>query len=208
MSVAPNLPVLWHIEISHFNEKARWALAHKGVEHRRRAPTPGGHMIVALWLTRGRNKTFPLLQLDGQAIGDSTAIIAALERRFPDPPLYPEDPAERRRALELEEFETKLRKNPRGYIAQPRVELSAAPTWCDTQLEPRRLDLRPFVLTGKDTWVLPGGLTRVALKPNSYVVNSSQGGGSKDTWVLGERPHGERLGERALADRPNGDQTT
>jgi glutathione S-transferase len=102
--VAANLPVLWHIEISHFNEKARWALAHKGVEHRRRAPTPGAHMVVALWLTRGRNKTFPLLQLDGQAIGDSTEIIAALERRFPDPPLYPDDPAERRRALELEEF--------------------------------------------------------------------------------------------------------
>ena len=100
-------------------------------------------------------------------------------------------------ALELEEFETKLRKNPRGYIAQPRVELSAAPTWCDTLLEPRRLDLRPFVLTGKDTWVLPGGLTRVALKPNSYVVNSSQGGGWKDTWVLAEKvlvekAHGEK----------------
>ncbi len=97
-------PVLWHIEISHFNEKARWALAHKRVEHERRAPTPGAHMVVALWLTRGRHKTFPLLQLDGQAIADSTAIIAALERRFPEPPLYPEDPAERRRALELEEF--------------------------------------------------------------------------------------------------------
>jgi glutathione S-transferase len=102
--VATQKPVLWHIEISHYNEKARWALAHKGVEHERRAPTPGAHMIVALWLTRGRHKTFPLLQLDGEAISDSTAIIAALERRFPDPPLYPEDPAERRRALELEEF--------------------------------------------------------------------------------------------------------
>ena len=88
-------------------------------------------------------------------------------------------------AVELEQFEAKLRKNPRGYIAQPRVELSAAPTWCDGLVEPRRLDLRPFVLTGKETWVLPGGLTRVALQRNSYVVNSSQGGGSKDTWVLG-----------------------
>ena len=58
-------PVLWHIEISHFNEKARWALDYKGVEHERRAPTPGAHMLVALWLTRGHNKTFPLLQLDG-----------------------------------------------------------------------------------------------------------------------------------------------
>jgi glutathione S-transferase len=97
-------PTLWQIEISHFNEKVRWALDHKGIEHERRAPTPGAHMAVALWLTRGRHKTFPLLQLDGAVIGDSTAIIAALEHRFPDPPLYPEDPDERRRALELEEF--------------------------------------------------------------------------------------------------------
>lgn len=85
---------------------------------------------------------------------------------------------------ELDEFGAKLRERPRGYIAQPRVELSAAPTWCDTELAPRRLDLRPFVLTGRRTWVLPGGLSRVALAANSYVVNSSQGGGSKDTWVL------------------------
>jgi uncharacterized circularly permuted ATP-grasp superfamily protein len=85
---------------------------------------------------------------------------------------------------EIAEFAAKLRENPRGYIAQPRVELSAAPTWCETDVAPRRVDLRPFVLTGKKTWVLPGGLCRVALKPNSYVVNSSQGGGSKDTWVL------------------------
>jgi glutathione S-transferase len=101
---AVDKPVLWHIEISHFNEKARWALAHKNVEHERRAPTPGAHMVVALWLTRGRHKTFPILQLDGRAIGDSSAIIAALEDRYPDPPLYPEDPVDRARALELEDF--------------------------------------------------------------------------------------------------------
>jgi glutathione S-transferase len=97
-------PVLWHIAISHYSEKARWALAHKGVDHERRAPTPGAHMLVALWLTRGREKTFPLLRLDGRTIGDSTAIIGALEERFPKDPLYPEDPDERRRALELEDF--------------------------------------------------------------------------------------------------------
>jgi len=97
-------PILWHIEISHFSEKARWALDYKGIEHERRAPTPGAHMAVALWLTRGRHKTFPVLQLDGTAIGDSTDIVAGLERRFSDTPLYPEDPDERRRALELEEF--------------------------------------------------------------------------------------------------------
>lgn len=86
---------------------------------------------------------------------------------------------------EIAEFKEKLLAKPRGYIAQPRVELSTAPTWVDGAVVPRRLDLRPFVLTGKSIWVLPGGLTRVALKEGSYVVNSSQGGGSKDTWVLG-----------------------
>jgi glutathione S-transferase len=102
--MAASKPILWHIAISHYNEKARWALEYKGVEHERRAPTPGAHMAVALWLTRGRHTTFPILQLDGETIGDSTPIIAALEERFPDPPLYPSDPDERRRALELEEF--------------------------------------------------------------------------------------------------------
>jgi uncharacterized circularly permuted ATP-grasp superfamily protein len=85
---------------------------------------------------------------------------------------------------ELEEFADKIRANPEGYIAQPVVELSTCPTWVQGEAAPRRVDLRPFVLTGTHTWVLPGGLTRVALKAGSYVVNSSQGGGSKDTWVL------------------------
>jgi glutathione S-transferase len=97
-------PLLWHIKVSHYNEKARWALDYKGVEHDRRAPVPGSHMLFALWLTRGQGKTFPVLQLDGQTIGDSTRIIEALERRYPEPPLYPEDPEERARALELEDF--------------------------------------------------------------------------------------------------------
>jgi glutathione S-transferase len=96
--------VLWHIPVSHYNEKARWALELKGIEHERRAPPPPAHIAVALWLTRGSCATFPLLELDGRAIGDSTAIIAALEERFPEPPLYPADPAERARALALEEF--------------------------------------------------------------------------------------------------------
>jgi glutathione S-transferase len=95
---------LWHIEISHYNEKARWALDYKGVPHVRRAPTPGAHMAVALWLTRGKCATFPLLELDGERIGDSTRIIERLEQRFPEPPLYPEDPEERARALALEDF--------------------------------------------------------------------------------------------------------
>lgn len=99
-------PVLYHIPISHYSEKVRWALDYKGVEHERRSPTvpPGIHMLVSLWQTRGKHKTFPVLRLDGRAIGDSTVIIAALEERWPEPPLYPEDPAERARALELEDW--------------------------------------------------------------------------------------------------------
>jgi len=85
---------------------------------------------------------------------------------------------------ERKEFAKKVVAHPRNYIAQPLVELSACPTWTPRGPAPRRVDLRPFVLRGNDTWVLSGGLTRVALVRGSYVVNSSQGGGSKDTWVL------------------------
>jgi len=97
-------PVLWQIEISHYSEKVRWALEHKGIAHRRRSPLPGIHMAIALWLTGGEQKTLPILQLNGRTIGDSTAAIAALEEYRPEPALYPSDPDERRRALELEDF--------------------------------------------------------------------------------------------------------
>jgi uncharacterized circularly permuted ATP-grasp superfamily protein len=90
-------------------------------------------------------------------------------------------------AAERAEFRRRIEAQPRKYVAQHRVELSTCPTWESSSkgLVPRRVDLRPFVLTGPEgSWVLPGGLTRVALREGSYVVNSSQGGGSKDTWVL------------------------
>ena len=90
---------------------------------------------------------------------------------------------------ELKDFAARIEKNPRKYIAQPRIELSTSPTWTGTRAEPRRVDLRPYVVSGTDRWVLPGGLSRVALRKGSYVVNSSQGGGSKDTWVLGGASH-------------------
>jgi glutathione S-transferase len=96
--------VLWHLPISHYNEKVRWALAWKSIEHERHAPLPGAHMAIALALTRGRTKTCPVLQLDGKAIGDSTRIIAALEEAVPEPALYPADAGDRARALELEDF--------------------------------------------------------------------------------------------------------
>ena len=85
---------------------------------------------------------------------------------------------------ELAELRAKLKKDPANFISQPVVNLSVCPTLVGRRIEPRHVDLRPFALTGKSTWVLPGGLTRVALKRGSLVVNSSQGGGSKDTWVL------------------------
>jgi glutathione S-transferase len=96
--------VLWHISFSNFNEKARWALDYKRVPHGRRTSDNGLHPLFSLILTRGKHKTFPLLQIDGRTIGDSTAIIEELERRFPEPPLYPAEPDERRHALELEDF--------------------------------------------------------------------------------------------------------
>ena len=86
--------------------------------------------------------------------------------------------------VEREKFTRAIRANPRNYMAQPMLKLSAAPTLAGNVLEPRHLDLRPFVLSGKDIYVTTGGLTRVALRKGSTVVNSSQGGGSKDTWVV------------------------
>ncbi len=88
---------------------------------------------------------------------------------------------------EHEKFRHLILKNPRNYIAQPTLELSTAPTYLDDKVEPRHLDLRPFILSGSDIWVTPGGLTRVALRKGSLVVNSSQGGGSKDTWIVDSR---------------------
>jgi glutathione S-transferase len=96
--------VLWHLPVSHYNEKVRWALAYKDVPHERRTPPPALYMAVALWLTRGTGNTLPVLRINQETVGDSTEIIAALERRFREPPLYPSDPDERRRALELEDF--------------------------------------------------------------------------------------------------------
>lgn len=87
---------------------------------------------------------------------------------------------------ELEACRAALLADPASYIAQPMVALSVSPTLTEAGLEPRHVDLRPYAVTGRSTWVLPGGLTRVALKKGSLVVNSSQGGGSKDTWVLAE----------------------
>ena len=89
---------------------------------------------------------------------------------------------------ERAKFATLIEQNPRNYIAQPTLSLSRVPTIIDGHLEGRHVDLRPYILYGEEVYVLPGGLTRVALRKGSLVVNSSQGGGSKDTWVIAEDP--------------------
>jgi len=99
--VTDELPVLWQYSFSNYNEKARWALDFKGIPHRRHSVMPGWPR--SLWMSRG-DRTLPVLDLDGTRVMDSTRIIAALEERIPDPALYPEDPEERRRALDLEDF--------------------------------------------------------------------------------------------------------
>ncbi|CAI9119615.1 circularly permuted type 2 ATP-grasp protein [Brytella acorum] len=87
-------------------------------------------------------------------------------------------------AAERDAFRDKLRDDPANYISQPVLRLSTSPTLCGSRVEARHVDLRPFTLTGKSSWVLPGALSRVAIREGSLVVNSSQGGGSKDTWVM------------------------
>ena len=129
------MPRLWQLTLSHFSEKVRWALAYKSVAHERRTPAPGLHMAVALWLTGGRTATLPVLELDGRAIGDSTAIIGALEERYTEPALYPVDPEERGRALALEDwFDKNLGPDARRLIFH------------DMGREPARLDAAVHVV--------------------------------------------------------------
>jgi uncharacterized circularly permuted ATP-grasp superfamily protein len=85
---------------------------------------------------------------------------------------------------QIEAFRGRIIENPANYVAQPTLALSTCPTYVEAGIAPRHIDLRPFVLSGKDVTMAPGGLTRVALREGSLVVNSSQGGGTKDTWVL------------------------
>jgi glutathione S-transferase len=98
------LPVLWQLQISHYNEKVRWALDLKRIPHVRRSLLPAVHAIKAKRLTGGETEKTPVMTIEGRSIGDSTRIIAELEERWPQPNLYPENEADRRRALELEEF--------------------------------------------------------------------------------------------------------
>jgi glutathione S-transferase len=112
-----DMPLLWHIPVSHFNEKARWTLDYKGIAHRRRVLGPD--YLIRAWRATGRG-TLPILFLDGRAIGDSTHIIAALEERYPEAPLYPADAAMREHALALEDyFDEQLGPALRAAIVTP-----------------------------------------------------------------------------------------
>jgi len=102
-------------------------------------------------------------------------------------------------ASERDEFRQRILADPRNYIAQPTLALSAAPCFVDGCIEPRHVDLRPYILSGEKVTIVPGGLTRVALRKGSLVVNSSQGGGSKDTWVLNEQLPPRQSGADARA---------
>jgi len=109
---------------------------------------------------------------------------------------------------ELEKYKDLIRANPRNYVAQPMLGLSRVPTIVEDHFEGRHVDLRPYILYGKDIFVLPGGLTRVALRKGSLVVNSSQGGGSKDTWVLRNGYSGGRVQtQRQTMSNGNGSQS-
>lgn len=112
-----DVPLLWHIPLSHFSEKVRWALDYKQIAHRRQVLGPD--YLIRAWRATGRG-TLPILHLDGRAIGDSTAIIAAIEERHPEPPLYPADVDARRRALELEDdFDEHLGPALRAAVVTP-----------------------------------------------------------------------------------------
>ena len=112
-----DIPLLWHIPLSHFSEKARWALDYKGIAHRRRVLGPD--YLIRAWRATGQGK-LPILWLDDRAIADSTRIIAALEERYPEPPLYPRDVAALQRALVLEDnFDETLGPAVRAAIVTP-----------------------------------------------------------------------------------------
>jgi glutathione S-transferase len=110
-------PLLWHFPISHYNEKVRFSLDYKGVAHRRKVLS--GDYLFRVWWATGRRATLPVLHLEGRAIVDSSAIIAALEERYPDPPLYPADAAEHERALALEDWFDEVVGHPVRTVVVP-----------------------------------------------------------------------------------------
>jgi uncharacterized circularly permuted ATP-grasp superfamily protein len=133
-----------------------------------------------------RNGRVALVNAPGTGIADDKVIYAYVEKmiRFylAEDPIIPNVPTWV--CFHDEDRRAKIEENPRNYIAQPTLSLSRVPTIVEDRFEGRHVDLRPYILFGDSIYVLPGGLTRVALRKGSLVVNSSQGGGSKDTWVI------------------------
>ena len=129
----------------------------------------------------------PYLPRDGGAATTRSTIWRSWwSSRWASPAATASPSARARAGREMEAARAALLADPANWISQPVIALSVAPTLTEKGIAPRHLDLRPFAVTGRDTWVLPGGLSRVAMKEGSLVVNSSQGGGSKDTWVLAD----------------------
>jgi glutathione S-transferase len=188
---AVDTPVLWHIEISHYNEKVRWALDYKGVAHVRRAVTPGLQEFRARRLRAGR--TTPVLEMNGRAIGDSTKIIEEVERRWPEPPLYPDDAEERSRALDLEDhFDERCGRDlrrvlfgdnlsePEKFLAMvygadhPRTGLfrMTGPLFC--RVVKRRFRIRPETVE-KSREKVRGAFDKIEadVRPSGYLVGES-----------------------------------
>jgi glutathione S-transferase len=184
-------PILWHLEISHYNEKVRWALDYKGVAHVRRAVTPALQELRARRLRAGR--TTPVLEMDGRAIGDSTRIIEEIERRWPEPALYPADPQERGRALELEDYFDEqcghdLRRvlfsdnlaEPEKFLTMlygadhPRMGLLKAISPVFSRVVKRRFRMRPDIVErSRDTVRAGFGKVEAEVGPSGYLVGES-----------------------------------
>src|SRR5262245_24402971 len=171
---AVGTPLLWHIPLSHFNEKVRWALDYKRIAHRRRVLGPD--YLIRAWRATGRG-TLPILFLDGRAIGDSTHIIAELERRHPEPPLYPAGAAARQRALELEDhFDEQLGPALRAAIVTPlfRHDPDAALRVLTTGMPDRAYRmLRRFVRIFPAFYRFRHGISDARLEADRATVNAA-----------------------------------
>jgi glutathione S-transferase len=185
-------PVLYHIQVSHYNEKARWALDYKQIPHVRRAPPPMIHTVWAFAMTRGA--TFPVLALNGERIGDSTRIIEALERRHPDPPLYPADESERRRALELEDFfDEELGPHIRRAMF---AELTRDPAAFAQAAAPRAGRGTQLVYKTTAPAAAPLLRMRYGIKPETAALGREKTGAALDRVSAELQPSGYLVGDR------------
>jgi glutathione S-transferase len=190
--VASSAPVLYHIQISHYNEKARWALDYKQVPHVRRAPPPMMHSLWAIAMTR--SPTFPVLVLNGDRIGDSTRIIEALEAQYPEPPLYPTDEDERRRALALEDFfDEELGPHIRRALF---AEVTRDPTWFALAAAPRAGRAEHLFYRATATAAAPVLRLRFGIKPDTAALGREKTEAALDRVTAELQPSGYLVGDR------------